>query len=130
LIVVDASVLVDVLLQSTDADALMARMFDSGEPLAAPHLIDVEVAQVLRRYWRSGQLPARRASEGILDLASFPLERFGHEPLLERMWALRNNVTAYDASYISLAEALDAVLITRDARLARVPGVRATVEVL
>ena len=107
----------------------MERLFADGESLHAPQLLDVEVTQVLRRYWRAGQITPARGSEAMRDLADLPLQRYEHLPLLDRMWQLRNNVTAYDAAYIALAEALEAVLITRDRALARVPGVRVDVEV-
>lgn len=130
MIVVDASAAVEILLQLDMADPLMDRLFLSGESLHAPHLLDVEVAQVIRRYARAGDVPAARGAEALRDLADLPLTRHGHIPLLDRVWQLRANLTAYDAAYIALAEALDAVLVTRDAALARVPGVRLTVEVL
>ena len=100
------------------------------ETLHAPHLLDVELAQVLRRYALAGELDAARGAQVIEDLAVFPIQRYGHEHLLPRIWMLRQNVTAYDAAYIALAEALDAPLVTRDARLARAPGHRAAVEVV
>lgn len=130
MIVVDGSAAVEILLQLDMADPLMDRLFLSGESLHAPHLLDVEVAQVIRRYARMGDIAAARGTEALRDLADLPVTRHGHTPLLDRIWQLRMNLTAYDAAYIALAEALDGVLVTRDAALARVPGVRLTVEVI
>lgn len=129
MIVVDASAVVELLLQLDAAEVLMDRLFLSGESLHAPQLLDVEVTQVIRRYARAGDLTPARGAEAVRDLADLPITRHGHLPLLDRMWQLRNNATAYDAAYIALAEALDAVLVTRDAALARVPGRCLSVEV-
>lgn len=129
MIVVDASAVVDLLLQR-NAEPLMTRLLDDGEPLHAPHLLDVEVAQVIRRYWRAGELPSARSSQALSDLLDLPVTRHGHEPLLERVWQLRHNVTAYDAVYLALAEALAAPLVTRDRALMKVPGVTAHVEII
>jgi predicted nucleic acid-binding protein len=128
--VVDASAVIEILFRTPTGRRLEARLFDRPMPLHAPHLLDVEVAQVLRRFVVRGALTPERgaASLGLLD--AFPLRRHPHAPLLARMWALRNNLTAYDAAYVALAEALGAVLITCDARIGRVPGLRATVEVV
>lgn len=112
------------------ADAVIHRAFATRETLHAPELIDIEVAQVVRRYWRAGDLAASRGEEAIRDLADLPVQRYAHEPLLGRIWQLRSNATAYDAAYIALAEGLGARLLTLDKALARIPGVRATVEVL
>lgn len=130
MIVVDASVAVEIVLQLGAADALMDRLFAKQVPLYAPELLDVEVAQVIRRYWLNGDISAARGGEAITDLADLPITRMQHGPLLPRVWQLRSNATAYDATYLALAEALDAVLITRDEALRQVPRTRATVEVL
>jgi predicted nucleic acid-binding protein len=127
-IVVDASALLEVLLQSGAAAAVEARLF-GGDTLHAPHLLDLEVTQVLRRYERAGELSSRRGREALADLAAFRIERYAHHLFLERVWSLRTNATAYDACYLALAEALDAPLLTMDRRLAGVPGHGATVEV-
>jgi predicted nucleic acid-binding protein len=129
LIVVDASALLEVLLRTGAAAAVEARLF-GGDTLHGPHLLDLEVAQVLRRYERAGELTARRAGEALEDLAAFRIERYPHHLFLPRVWALRQNATAYDACYLALAEALDAPLVTRDRRLAKVPGHGARVEVV
>lgn len=130
MIVVDASVAVEVLLRLPAADELMDRLFAEEDSLHAPHLFDVEVAQVVRRFWRAGEITPARGLQAIQDLADLPITRHGHEPLLERIWQLRSNATAYDASYIALAEALGAVLITRDNALARIPGSTTVIEIL
>lgn len=105
------------------------RFLSGGESLHAPHLLDVEVAQVLRRYAASGELPAERGLEALTDLADFPLHRYSQEVLLPRIWELRHNVTAYDAAYLALAETLAAPLVTCDARLASAPRHAVKVEV-
>jgi len=129
MIVLDASVVLEILLRTPAAARAEERAF-GVEPAAAPHLIDVEVAQVLRRYESRGDLEAARGHEALADLADFPLTRYPHDLLLPRIWELRANLTAYDAADGALAEALDAILVTRDARLAGAPGVRTTIEVL
>lgn len=93
-------------------------LFDPEQTLHAPHLLDVEVAQVLRRYSVSGEIDGDRGRMALLDLADLPVERYPHGFLLRRVWELRNNLTAYDAIYVALAEALDAPLLTRGRRLA------------
>lgn len=105
-------------------------MLGSGQTLHAPHLIDVEVAQVMRRYAATGQIEAARGRAALDDLLDFPLYRHPHQFLLRRLWELRHNITAYDAVYVALAEALDATLLTRDRRLAAAPGHRARVELV
>jgi predicted nucleic acid-binding protein len=128
--VVDASTLLEVLLRTASATALEARLFAAGETLHAPHLIDIETAQVLRRYAAAGEIDQDRGRAALQDLADFPLRRYPHDLLLPRIWALRHNVTAYDAAYVALAEALDAPLLTRDRRLAAASGHRARIEVV
>ena len=130
MIVVDASALVELLLDTDEAGAVAARLFDSGASLAAPHLIDVEAAQVLRRYAQVGEIDDRRGREAMADLADMPIRRYPHDVLLPRVWDLRHNLTAYDAVYVALAEALDAPLVTRDRRLARAAGHGADIELL
>jgi predicted nucleic acid-binding protein len=104
-------------------------IFAADETLHAPHLIDLEIAQVLRRYVRLGVISAERGAEALSDLVDFPLTRYPHFVLLMRIWEMRHDLTAYDAAYLALAEALDARLITRDRALARARG-RARVEVI
>ena len=129
MIVVDASALLEVLLGTPASAAVSARLFASGESLHAPHLLDLEVVQVLRRYSSAGLLSESRAGEAVQDLQDFPLTRYPHDVLLGRIGELKRNMTAYDAAYVALAEALPAILVTRDARLARSHGIRAAVEV-
>jgi predicted nucleic acid-binding protein len=129
LIVVDASAILEVLLNTPKAAGVSARIFDERETLHAPHLIDLEVAQVLRRYDAAGELATERAAQALDDLSALPLQRYPHDLLVRRIWELRKNVTAYDAAYLALAESLGATLVTRDARLSRVRGVAARVEI-
>jgi predicted nucleic acid-binding protein len=121
-IVVDASVIVEVLLGTAAGRRAGARVFESGASLHAPHVLDVEVAHALRRLCAAGALGAARGAEAIQDLGDFPIMRHPHDVLLPRIWQLRHTVTAYDAAYLALADALDAPLVTRDARLARAAG--------
>jgi len=129
-IVIDASALTEVLLQTRAAPKVSERLFRRGETLAAPHLIDVEIAQVLRRYEAGGQLDESRAREALADMADMPLTRYPHVVLLQRIWELRHYMTAYDAAYVTLAEALEVPLVTRDSGLARAPGHHAVIELL
>ena len=128
--VVDASALLEVLLRTPAAEAVEDRLFAPRQTLHAPHLIDVEVAHVIRRYAANGDIDAERGRAALVDLADFPLRRYPHDLLLPRIWELRNNVTAYDAAYVALAEALDAPLLTRDRRLAGASGHRAPIELV
>jgi predicted nucleic acid-binding protein len=128
-IVADASVLVTALGDDgPDGDRARARL--RGERISAPELVDLEIASVLRRQVRSGEMDLRRASLALADLVAMPLRRASHKPLLARCWELRDNITPYDAAYVALAEALEAILLTGDERLARAPGPRCRVEVL
>jgi predicted nucleic acid-binding protein len=128
-IVVDASVLAPALADDgDDGDRVRKRL--RGEQLIAPELVDLEVISTLRRAARAGRLDGRRSSQALTDLASLPLRRVTHLPLLARIWELRDNLTAYDAAYVALAEALNALLLTADGPLGRASGVRCEVEVL
>jgi predicted nucleic acid-binding protein len=129
-IVTDASAMVEVLLRFPAAEAIETRLFAPGETLHAPHLLDVEVAQVVRRYVGRGEIDRERGRRALAILADLPVRRYPHVPLLPRIWALRDNLTAYDAAYVALAEALDAPLLTRDARLATAAGDRARIELV
>lgn len=123
MIVVDASVLLEVLLRMPAAGAVEARLFsEPRQTLHAPHLLDVEVAQVLRRYAAMDEIDQQRGEVALADLMDFPIRRYPHDVLLTRVWSLRSNFTAYDAVYVALAEALDARLFTRDQRLAAAVG--------
>jgi predicted nucleic acid-binding protein len=117
-IVLDASAVLELLLASRTGTALRQRILEGAHALHAPHLIDVEVAHVLRRYERTGGLSAHRGRAAVEDLASLRMTRHPHDLLLPRIWELRANLTGYDAAYLALAELLDAPLWTRDARLA------------
>lgn len=128
MIVVDASAVLEVLLNTRVGARLADRLLAPGETLHAPHLIDVEVAQVLRRYSRTRELDDARGQEALEDLADLPLTRYPHGLLLPRIWELRDNVTAYDAAYVALAEALDAPLVTLDAALKSSRAHRARIE--
>ncbi len=128
MIVLDASAALELLLGRPFAGAVEDRIFAPGESLHAPQLLHLEVAQVFRRYWRAGELTPARGREAVDDLLDLPLVIHPHEPLLHRVWELRQNATAYDAVYLALAEALAAPLLTLDRRLAASPGHRAVVE--
>jgi predicted nucleic acid-binding protein len=128
LIVVDASAVLEVLLQTPAAAHVSRRIFAAGETLHAPHLLDIEVAHALRRYVLFGTISSQRGGQSLAYFAQLPLSRYPHRPLLPRIWELRNNVTAYDAAYLALAEALGAPLVTCDRALkSAVRGVRVEV---
>ena len=130
MIVVDASALLEFLLQTPLGTRVEARLLRGEGEFHSPHLIDVEVAQALRRLVRTGEVSADRAAEAIEDLVDLDLHRHAHLDLLTRAWKLRANVTAYDAMYVALAEALDATVVTCDTPLANAPGHRARIEVI
>jgi predicted nucleic acid-binding protein len=128
-IVVDASVITLALIDNgAHGDRLRARL--AGERLAAPAVIDLEVASAWRRYSRAGRLSAPRAEAALTDLADLPLQRAPHGPLMRRIWDLQDNLTAYDAAYVALAESLDTTLLTGDERLERAPGIQCEVELV
>ena len=130
MIVLDASAAIELLVRTASGHRVEARVFSPGESLHAPHLIDVEVAQVLRRYVAAGAIVALRGEDALQDLRDLPLIRYPHDLMLERIWQLRDNLTAYDAAYVALAEALDARLLTCDRKLASIARLRARVEVV
>ncbi len=123
MIVLDASALVELILSTPTGQLIATRIADPAEGLHTPHLADVEVVQALRRYVREGTLDANAAADALDDLRALDLQRHAHEPLLERVWEMRENLTAYDAVYVALAEVLDGVLLTCDGPLSRAPGV-------
>jgi predicted nucleic acid-binding protein len=129
-IVVDASAMLEFLLQTPLGTRVETRLFRDGEEFHSPHLLDLEVTQGLRRLVRSGEVSAPRAADAIGDLAYIDLHRHAHLDLLNRVWQLRDNVTAYDAVYVALAEALDATVITCDVPLAKAPGHHARIEAI
>jgi predicted nucleic acid-binding protein len=128
MIVLDASAAVDWLLQTRAGRTIESRIYSRGETLHAPHLLDLEVAQVLRRLVLHKIISGRRADEAIRDLLDLRVNRYAHQVLLTRVWELRHNFSSYDAAYIVLAEKLAAPLITRDSRLASAAGHTASVE--
>jgi predicted nucleic acid-binding protein len=128
MIVLDASAAVDWLLQTSAGRTIEQRIYSHNETLHAPHLFDVEVAQVLRRLALQGLVSVRRADEAVRDLLDLRITRYPHFVLLPRIWQLRHNFSAYDATYIVLAEKLGAPLLTRDGRLASASGHAATIE--
>ena len=130
MIVVDASALLEVLLRTKGAEAVEAWLFEPSQTLHAPHLVDVEIAQVIRRYAARGEMDDARGRAALADLADLAMQRYPHDFLLPRIWELRNNLSAYDAAYVALAEALDAPLLTRDQALAAASGHSAKVELV
>jgi predicted nucleic acid-binding protein len=116
-IVLDASAAIDWLLQTGVGQRIERRIYSHRESLHAPHLLDLEVAQVLRRLVREAAISAQRADQAIQDLLSLRVTRYPHFVFLPDIWRLRHNVSAYDAAYVALAEKLGATLITRDSRL-------------
>jgi predicted nucleic acid-binding protein len=129
-IVLDASAAVDWLIQTAATQRIESRIFSGNQSLHAPELLDLEVAQVLRRLVREGALSASRAEAAIEDLLDLRVARYPHSVLLPRIWQLRHNLSAYDAAYVVLAEKLGATLLTRDAKLASAVGHSAIVEVV
>ena len=130
MIVFDASAAIEWLLQSPVGVKIDHRIFAPLESLHAPHLIDVEVAQVLRRYVREKTITAQRGQEALEDLRDLPLSRYPHDFLIPRIWELRATLTAYDAVYVALAELLGAPLLTCDGKIASAPGHDAKVVVV
>jgi predicted nucleic acid-binding protein len=130
MIVIDASALIVLLLHTANYEDAANRLLDPSQTLHAPHLLDLEVTQVIRRYVARGQIDADRGRAALDDLADLSLYRYPHDILLPRVWALRHNLTAYDAAYVALAEALDAPLLTRDRRLAAAAGHQARIELV
>lgn len=129
MIVLDASAVVAVLVgPGSEAEHIRERIESPGQSLHVPHVLDLEVLHALRRHALRGTLPPGRAAEALEDLSNIAFVRYPHATLTERIWELKENLTAYDAAYVALAEALDAPLVTMDERLARAPGIRAAVE--
>jgi len=128
LIVLDASAAVDLLLRLGAVARIEARLLQFGETLHVPYIFDVEVLEAFRRRALRRELTGHRAGEALEDFAALDVIRYPHLPLVERIWALRSNVSVFDAAYLALAEALDAPVVTADARLARSPGHRTRVE--
>ena len=129
MLVVDASCLCEVLIGGTSSRQIRDRL-DPDPDQAAPHVVDVEVFGVIRRELLRGRLDRTAATQAIEDLENWPGERFGHRPLLARAWELRDTVRGWDAMYVALAEALNAVLVTTDRRLATAFGLECHIEVI
>jgi predicted nucleic acid-binding protein len=129
-IVLDASAAIEWLLQTSLGSKVDRRLFSLPDSLHAPHLLDVEIAQVLQRYVRDRIIPVSRGAEALEDLNDLPLHRYPHDVLMPRVWELRAVLTAYDAVYVALAELLDAPLLTCDRKIALASGHRAAVEVI
>lgn len=127
MIVVDSSAVVDYLLDFEPQASWVAERLAEDPDAHAPHLLDVEILSTLRRQVLFEELSAARARGALDDLESFGVERYPHGPFLERAWELRENLTAGDALFVGLAEALGAPLVTTDARIARAAGIRARV---
>lgn len=127
--ILDASAVVDWLLASPGRGAQVAAEVAAAPFLATCDLCDLEVASALRRKVQLGEMSAPRAKGALEDLSQIPVTRYPTAALISRVWELRDNLTAYDAAYVALAEALDAPLLTSDARLAASPGHRAAIRV-
>ena len=129
MIVLDASAAVDWLLRTAAGERIEQRIYAGHETLHTVYLLDVEFAQVLRRLVREGSLTPKRAEEAIEDVAALRITRYAPVLLLQRIWMLRHNLSAYDGAYVALAEKLHATLITRDQRIAAAAGHMVLVEV-
>jgi predicted nucleic acid-binding protein len=127
-IVLDASVVLELLLGTPTGEQVERRIRREG--LHAPHLLSVEVINVLRRFVAARDVLPAVAEAALRDLADLPIRRWSHEPLLNDVWARRANLTAYDAVYVALAERLQAPLLTTDARLRRGAPTSARIEVV
>jgi predicted nucleic acid-binding protein len=129
-IVLDASAAIEWLFQSPAGNKIDRKIFSTSQTLHVPHLLDVEVAQVVRRFVRDRVITAQRGEEALEDLSDMPLRRYAHDFLIPRVWELRATLTAYDAVYVALAEVLDVPLLTCDRRIASASGHSAKVEVV
>ena len=130
MIVLDASAAVELMLRTPRAERIAARALHPSERLHAPHLIDVEVLQVMRRLVQAKEITAARAGVALTDFEQLVIERHAHRPLSHRIWGLRGSLSAYDAAYVALAEALAAPMLTCDDKLARAHGHSAQIEVV
>ena len=130
MIVLDASAAVELVLQTPRAERIAVRALHPAERLHAPHLIDVEVAQVMRRLVQAKEITVGRADVALSDFEGLVIERHAHRPLFRRVWGLRASLSAYDATYVALAEALVAPMLTCDDKLGRAHGHKAKIEVV
>lgn len=128
MIVIDASAVIELLLNSSVGTRVADRIFIEGESLHVPHVLGLEVAQVFRRYVLAKELTAERAVQALDDFSDLPLYRYAHFDFMPRIWELRASLTAYDAAYVSLAEALDSTLLTCDMKLRNSHGHNARIE--
>jgi predicted nucleic acid-binding protein len=128
-LVIDASCLYEVVADAERADDVRGRLLEDADH-AAPSVIDVEVVSVIRRDQLLGRLDVTAATQAVEDLRAWPGERFGHQPLLARVWELRGSLRTWDAFYVALAEVMQATLLTSDSRLARAPGPRCFIDVV
>jgi predicted nucleic acid-binding protein len=119
MIVLDASVVVELLINGPLAEEIRHALAGSGEALIVPHLLDVEVASALRSLAPGARIDTHWSNQLLSGLAALPAERYAHTPLLGRVWELRHNFTAYDAVYIALAEATNSILYTSDTKLCK-----------
>lgn len=130
MIVVDASVLANAIADDqADGDAARDAIRQRGG-VSAPDLVDVETVAVLRKRWLAGTLPVRRFASAVRDLEELAIDRYPTLRLMWRAYELRDNVTAYHAAYVALAEALECPLVTADTRIAKAPGIRCQVELI
>jgi len=130
LIVIDASAVIELLLRTARGKKVEARVLKAEEQLHAPHLIDIEIAQALRRLVQLKELTSARGKEALEDHRSLHIKRAAHHDMLPRIWQLRDSTTAYDSAYVALAEALEVPLVTCDAKLARSHGHGAKIELV
>jgi len=128
--VLDASAAIDWLLQTSAGQRIEQRIYSRNESLHAPHLLDVEVIQVLRRLQWEGTISGRRADQAVQDLIDLRITRYPHVVLVPLIWRYRHNLSAYDAAYVALAEELGAPLLTRDSHLAAASDHAARIELL
>lgn len=128
MLVLDTSAAIAAVVGHPTNGRLLERLGEDGD-LHAPHLFDVEALHVLRRLVRADEMTAERAARAREDLDALNVLRYPHVALLDRMWALRDNLTAYDAAFVALSETLGVPLVTADGRLAAAPGHHATIEV-
>jgi predicted nucleic acid-binding protein len=129
-IIIDASLALEIAIATRQGGVIRDKIHASGEPLAAPEIIELEVLQTLRRYAVSGQIGPERVVAALRVFDDLAIERFAHVPLRPRIWALRANLTSYDAAYFALAELLGAPLWTQDAKFRAIPGAAAMIEIV